>query len=33
VRDVTLTTVAVGCVVAEGIGGVTKALLASLGVL
>ena len=33
VRDVTLTTVAVGCVVAEGIGGVTKALLATLGVL
>lgn len=32
-RDVTLTTVAVGCVVAEGIGGVAKALLATLGVL
>ncbi|MBI4509434.1 MAG: OPT/YSL family transporter [Deltaproteobacteria bacterium] len=31
VRDVTLTTIAVGCVVAEGIGGVAKALLAEAG--
>ncbi len=33
VSAVTLTTVAVGCVVAEGIGGVAKALLATIGVL
>lgn len=33
VRDVTLTTLAVACIVAEGLGGVTKALLATIGVL
>jgi uncharacterized oligopeptide transporter (OPT) family protein len=32
-RDVTLTSIAVGGVVAEGLGGVTKALLATFGVL
>jgi uncharacterized oligopeptide transporter (OPT) family protein len=32
-RDVTLTSIAVGCVVAEGLGGVAKALLATFGVL
>lgn len=31
VKDVTLTTIAVGCIVAEGIGGVIKPLLAKLG--
>lgn len=33
VRDITLTTVAVGCIVAEGFGGVAKPLLAMAGVL
>lgn len=33
VRPVTLTTVGVGCIVAEGLGGVCKALLAAAGVL
>jgi uncharacterized oligopeptide transporter (OPT) family protein len=33
VRDVSLTTIAVGSIVAEGIGGVLKALLAAAGVL
>ncbi len=33
IRDVTLTTIAVGAIVAEGIGGVLKALLATAGVL
>lgn len=33
VRPVTLTTIAVGCVVAEGLGGVLKALLATAGIL
>ena len=33
VRDLTLTTMAVGCIVAEGLGGVAKPLLTMLGVL
>ncbi len=33
VRDLTLTTIAVGCIVAEGLGGVTKPVLRLLGLL
>ena len=32
VKDVTLTTIAVGCIVAEGLGGVAKPLLHMAGV-
>jgi hypothetical protein len=33
IREVSLTTFAVGCIVAEGIGGVLKPLLARLGLM
>jgi hypothetical protein len=33
IRDVSLTTVAVGCIVAEGIGGVLKPVLAVAGLM
>ncbi|HMR10744.1 MAG TPA: hypothetical protein PKA88_33430, partial [Polyangiaceae bacterium] len=33
VRDITLTTIAVGCIVAEGLGGISKPLLQLAGLI